>query len=254
MHYVNNAVGATAIESRSTEPETTVLLEPDNLYMPTVYYTEEVWATIRYLVDKCPDEIGWLGLVDYDGADYLVTEIFVPKQKVSGAETDITAETMSNLALEIDELGKDISKLYYWGHSHVNMGVSPSGQDESQVESYLFDKDFNPIVDTFIRGIYNKQGRSKVDVYDTVNNVVHQCVNNHIHMPSLSKDHEKKLDQLMKKNVSKAIYNVPRKKPVQQQRHLNNGYPWYQDDMYTPWDDDIPVDPIPNKNQFGFLP
>ena len=61
MHYVTNAVGATAIESTSTEPETTVLLEPDNLYMPTVYYTEEVWATIRYLVDKCPVRL--VGLV-----------------------------------------------------------------------------------------------------------------------------------------------------------------------------------------------
>ena len=183
--------------STSMEAKTIPLVEGSNA-IPRVYYTNKVYNEIRYLVQKCVDEVCWFGSVEKKGADYLVTEIFVPKQKVSAASAEIDAEDLSDIALELE----DPSTLYYWGHSHVNMQVRPSATDEEQFAEYLND------CDVMIRGIYNKKGDSKVDVADTVNGVLHQSVQNGMLTEALTKESKNRLDELIKKNVSKQVYQT----------------------------------------------
>lgn len=161
-----------------TSPTTTPLLRAGQApkhRTPDVMYTTEAWQTIRYIVAHCSAEVGWLGLVEYyeDSNVYLVTDIFVPPQEVTGTTTEIESDAMAALANDLLDQGLDTSKLYYWGHSHVNMGVSPSGQDERQLDEYL---EHCPV---FIRGIYNKRGDAKVDVFNTEEGVVFQCVDNY---------------------------------------------------------------------------
>lgn len=165
-----------------------------------VRYTPEVWQTISYIVDKQPLEVGWLGLVEETDYGYLITDVFVPKQTVSAAETDIDEDAMAELAIALDDEGKDIGQLLYWGHSHVNMAVSPSAQDEDQVTAFL---ENCPV---FIRGIYNKRGESKVDVYDVARNVIHQCVPDLIDYPALPDERIAALDVVLKTNVEKRVY------------------------------------------------
>jgi hypothetical protein len=52
------------------------------------------------------------------------------------------------------------SRLLFWGHSHVNMGTSPSGQDEAQMA--LFE---SQELEFFIRGILNKNGRMEFAIF-----------------------------------------------------------------------------------------
>lgn len=142
---------------------------------PSVYYTPTAWHKIWAAVQVAQQEVGWLGLVDkLDDTTYLVTDIFVPRQEVSPATTDIEPDAVAELVEHLITIGEDPSKLRYWGHSHVLMNVTPSMTDEEQVEEYLED------VDWFIRGIYNKRGQAKVDVYDVKNNLLHQCVDNRL--------------------------------------------------------------------------
>jgi len=169
-----------------------------------VRYTPQVWQTISHIVDSQKLEVGWLGMVEEAEYGYLITDIFVPKQTVSAAETDIDENAMADLALELDDAGYDISKLLYWGHSHVNMAVSPSGQDEKQVGEFLNN------CPVFIRGIYNKRGESKVDVYDVERNVVHQCVPDLIDYPPLPDAALAKLDAVLKSNVTTRVYKAPK--------------------------------------------
>lgn len=165
-------------------------------FTPEVYYTTAVWQSIRYLVAKCTQEVGWLGTVEAtETGDYLVTEIFVPPQKVSGAETEIDKSAMEELYDTLIDAGKDPSKLIYWGHSHVNMGVSPSPQDERQIEEYL---DTCPV---FIRGIYNKAGASKVDVFDRDEGVVYQCVDAYALHDVIPRELRTTLDTVIDTNV-----------------------------------------------------
>jgi hypothetical protein len=143
---------------------------------PRVLYTPEVWSIIQLAIAHCEVEIGWLGLVrKHNETDYLVYDVFIPKQTVSHTETDIDESAMSALANEIFAAGEDPGNLYYWGHSHVDMGVQPSGQDEAQVAIYL---DSLPVL---IRGIYNKRGESNVCVFDTEQHVVFERVENGIY-------------------------------------------------------------------------
>lgn len=139
--------------------------------IPSVWFTDYAWAKLWTIIDLCPKEVGWFGLVDtLDSGDYLISDIFVPEQTVTAAETDIPAEAMGALAIELESKGIDSSKLRYWGHSHVNMSVGPSGTDEDQVAEYIEHVDF------FIRGIHNKKGASKVDIYDCTKGLIYQCV------------------------------------------------------------------------------
>lgn len=161
--------------ANSTTSTRSSLLEKDTP-TPRVLYTPEVWGIIQLAIAHCEVEIGWLGLVrKHNETDYLIYDVFIPKQTVSHTETDIDESAMSALANEIFAAGEDPGNLYYWGHSHVNMGVQPSGQDEAQVAIYL---DSLPVL---IRGIYNKRGESNVCVFDTEQRVVFERVENGIH-------------------------------------------------------------------------
>lgn len=141
---------------------------PTNLKAPIVQYTPEVKATIDLLVATCDKEVGWLGTVTAVDNVYTVDRIFIPKQTVSSVETDIDPSSMADIdeVLYASEGGSD--RLYYWGHSHVNMAVNPSGQDENQVREYL------NACPKFIRAIHNKSGDYKLDFYDRDMRVVFQ--------------------------------------------------------------------------------
>ena len=176
--------------------------------VPCVYYTTEAWHTIQYLVHKCSAEVGWVGLVEkYGDNDYLITDIFVPEQEVSGVTTEIEDDAMTKLTLHLIDQGLDPGQLIYWGHSHVNMGVGPSGQDERQLAEYI---EHCPV---FIRGIYNKKGEAKVDVFHRDEQVVYQCVDQ-LPLHDLI-DHElaRELDAVIKANVKPRTYNFSKGKP-----------------------------------------
>lgn len=178
------------------------LLAPRSSPIPRVFYTPDVWERMWFIIDHCEEEVGWLGLVDEVPGGYLITDIYVPEQTVTGAETDIGDEALTNLALELLEEGIDTSKLIYWGHSHVNMGISPSGQDETQIDEFL---NACPV---FIRGIYNKRRESKVDVFDTEKGYVVQNVEHRLNTPMLSRDDKLHLMALLATNVIKRTYTT----------------------------------------------
>lgn len=167
---------------------------------PRVFYTAEVYDQIKFLIAHCEKEVGWLGLVETTGNDYLVTTIYVPEQEVHGAETDIDNDAMAALANEILDANEDPSKLFYWGHSHVNMGVSPSGQDEQQVDEYLVN------CPRFIRGIYNKKGDSKVDIFLREEGIVWQCCENRIYSPGIGEEQMAAFKKLIATNVKESTF------------------------------------------------
>lgn len=185
----------------SNEPTISTLKPKDHVAprMPTVFYTPEAWDTVWFIVGVCPQEVGWLGLVDtLPSGDFLITEVFVPEQQVHGTETDISPDAMTDLAMHLIDMGHDTNKLIYWGHSHVNMGVSPSGQDERQVDEYL---EHAPL---FIRGIYNKRGERKLDVFDRERGLIFQKCPDRIYSPGLTAAAAADLRATLQRNVHPA--------------------------------------------------
>lgn len=189
------------IQTSAMTPGVHPILERErmNVIAPTVYFTPQAYEQMRHIVDICPKEVGWFFLVqELDDGDFLLDSIYIPKQEVTATETDIDADAMTELALKLLDEGKDPSKLYAWFHSHVNMGVSPSGQDEHQVEDYL------NVCPVFIRGIVNKKGDMKVDVYYPEYGVAFTCVKTRINYEGIDDTKKAELSALVKKNVSDA--------------------------------------------------
>jgi hypothetical protein len=127
---------------------------------PRVVFTHEAMEKQRHLVDLCEVEVGWLGTVERDGNVFTVTEIHVFDQEVSAATTNLDASALSEYGAKLmeEERFDDIERIRYWGHSHHNMGTSPSGQDERTLLNTFGDCDYA------IRAILNKRGRVEISI------------------------------------------------------------------------------------------
>jgi len=135
--------------------------------VPKIIFTPKILAVMKYIVDNVNDEVGWLGAVEVIGNNYTITDIYLPRQEVNGATCELAPEGMQELAQWMIDNGhaEKVDKVHFWGHSHVNMGVTPSHQDCQQSEEKL--RDFGGTF--FIRAICNKAGLMSVAFYDGTN-------------------------------------------------------------------------------------
>lgn len=135
---------------------------------PRIVISQKALSKMHVYVDECSDEIGWLGTADlhvFDGERVVVIDdTFLPQQEVHSTTTELTPEGLSEIAMELlaqPDGDKVWNRMRMWGHSHVNMGTSPSGQDDKQM------KEFSTIGhEWFVRLIANKKGDIRVDFYD----------------------------------------------------------------------------------------
>ena len=131
---------------------------------PRIFINPEVYDTMYHIVDLAEGEVGWLGTVKVlpSGA-YLIEEIFLLQQEVSMVTTDLSKKGKSELIKELISKGGDekLDRLYFWGHSHVDFGTTPSPKDEAQFRK--FEDDGCPYM---IMGIFNKLGRAEFTFFD----------------------------------------------------------------------------------------
>ena len=143
-------------------------LEPVKITAPTIRLTKNTVKWLTAMADLHSHEVGVFGFVDeLPDNTYVVRDIFYPKHsEANGATCEISPEGETAMAewLMSNNRETDLGKVKFWGHSHVDMGVSPSVQDEEQSikrmnmnESYL------------IRGIFNKAGLLSISFYDYMN-------------------------------------------------------------------------------------
>jgi len=133
---------------------------------------------MRMIVDLCPQEVGWYGIVDKreDGA-LVIDEIFLLKQEANGGTCELAEDGFASLYEKLTEDGRenDVDKLRFWGHSHANGAVGPSGQDETQAMETL-----NDTQDFLIRAICNKDGKMAISYFNfekgvAIDNVDWRC-------------------------------------------------------------------------------
>lgn len=138
----------------------------DNRYQ--VYVTPQARQKMEMYCDLSEGEIGWLGYVeDMGAAGFLIADVALLKQEVHATTTEITPEGL--LEFWNATPAEDHCKIKIWGHSHVNMGVTPSSQDNEQMAYF---KEGNP---WFIRLITNKKREYYIDVYDYLNGIKVHC-------------------------------------------------------------------------------
>ena len=93
--------------------------------------TKDQHDEISEYVKQCSDEIGGLGTLIFDDKGTAhVEQLFMVKQKVHGSTCELDPEDINRVMFEVFE--QDCKgQLCFWWHSHVNMGTSPSGQDDT---------------------------------------------------------------------------------------------------------------------------
>lgn len=130
---------------------------------PMVLFSSDAILKMKLYTKEVNDEVGWLGIVNKIGNNYYVSDVFLFEQDVHGTTTEITPEGLTTFAEEILQEEDGVEKwnnMKLWGHSHVNMGVFASSQDDKQIKELKTNTDF------FIRVIMNKKDEIKIDIID----------------------------------------------------------------------------------------
>ena len=138
----------------------------------TVYFTGEAWAKMVMLIKEFDKEVAWHGVAhrveDESKDEYVITDIMVYPQEVSGATVEMDTEEYATWLMENAE-DERFDNIHMQGHSHVNMGTSPSSVDlnhQEEILNMLGDEDF------YIFMIWNKSFTSTNKVYDLKKNIL----------------------------------------------------------------------------------
>lgn len=147
-------------------------IESKQIKEPTIYITPNAYLKMRKLVDATSSEIGWYGTVsEYPGLErvYLIDDIIVYPQTVTGATCEQDESKMFDFEMSLTT--EQVNKKRFQGHSHVNMGVTPSGVDEAFYQDLL-----TQVTDYFIIAITNKRNEYTVRFYDIENNILYSNI------------------------------------------------------------------------------
>lgn len=123
---------------------------------------------LMYNTDK---EIGWHGLISRDEADpnvFHVEDVILYPQTVTSVTVKTDDAKYGNWVIELPN--EHFDKLRFHGHSHVNMGVTPSGTDLTYYSSLI--RQFKDGFYVFM--IINKKMEIFCQVYDFDNNSMYE--------------------------------------------------------------------------------
>lgn len=147
-----------------------------NIVEPTIFITSAAYVKMRHLVDKTSTEIGWFGTVTKVESlpnTYIIDDILVYPQTVSGATCEQDEDKMFEFEMSLTT--DQVNRKRFQGHSHVNMGVTPSGVDENFYKDLL-----TQVTDYFIILVTNKHNAYHVRFYDVENNILYTDVPIHL--------------------------------------------------------------------------
>ena len=199
---------------------------------PKVYITAEAYVKLRKLVDDTTTEIGWYGTVTkMPGFEsvFVIDDILVYPQTVTGAtcvqDDDRVFEFELNLSTD------QVNRKRFHGHSHVNMGVTPSGVDEQFYQDILTQVD-----DYFIVMITNKSGAYYTRFYDMQNNILYTGIPVQVMLDNgIALEHW--YDDATQNNIKEHTYTAPIKPGADKKNFQNSIFDNPYDDYdYAPYE------------------
>lgn len=136
----------------------------------TVIFDPVAYTKMMRLIDMFSDEVAWHGtVVREDEKVFRITDILVYPQVVTGATVNTDQEAYTEWLYALPD--EQFNAVRMQGHSHVNMGVTPSSTDCTHQESILAqlgDEDY------YIFMIWNKKGDRTIKIYDLANNTLYE--------------------------------------------------------------------------------
>lgn len=150
---------------------------------PIIVYDWNLMRQLDHFVQNVSSECHWYHTVEREideskpgkiSVYYYMREIFIPKQKVSGAQVETDALSFPMLCEEIKaKYNKDVAlynpiikKMTAWCHSHVNMHTSPSPQDMTTYNKMCEDGLKQTPDQPQVMLIFNKRGEAFSRIFD----------------------------------------------------------------------------------------
>lgn len=137
----------------------------------TLTFTENAWWKMQLLIDKFSDEVAWHGIAARDGDEnddkYVIYDIVVYPQEVGAATVDTDQTKYQDWLYGLDDY--QFNNLRMQGHSHVNMGVTPSPVDEAHQDAILSQLSDDMF---YIFLIWNKKNDRNIRIYDLKKNTL----------------------------------------------------------------------------------
>lgn len=137
----------------------------------TVWFSEPAWYKMQALIREFDSEVAWHGIAyrgdDPEKDEYRITDILVYPQEVTGATVTTDQDKYQMWLMNHED--EVFNNIRMQGHSHVNMGVTPSS-----VDTALYDRILDQLDDTmfYIFLIYNKRGDKMFKIYDLQKNIL----------------------------------------------------------------------------------
>lgn len=139
-----------------------------------IILSEIAYIKMKALVDDFDTEVQWEGFVTrIDEKTFFIRDIVVPPHEVTGATVTSDEEEYRIYIEDLDRVGLLNSKRFH-GHSHVNMGVSPSSIDMEYRRNVVSNS--SPLFDNYFQIfiILNKRGDVSGQIYDLENNILYE--------------------------------------------------------------------------------
>lgn len=137
-----------------------------------IYYTEVAWLKQEALVREFDKEVAWHGIAKRDPEEpdaFIIEDILVYPQHVTGTTVTTDQEEYQNWLYKWDD--EIFNNIRMQGHSHVNMGTTPSSVDENLYDNLLSQLTGDMF---YIFLIFNKRGNRTAKIYDMRENVFYE--------------------------------------------------------------------------------
>lgn len=140
------------------------------LAKPTIYISATAYLKMMLYVRDTATEIAWHGTVERNikANWYFIKDVFLYPQIDSAATVDTDQEKYQEWLMNIED-DEVFNNIRFQGHSHVNMGTSPSSTDLNMYETFL---QVLPKNDYYIFMIMNKSGDLTSLIYDLEKNTI----------------------------------------------------------------------------------
>jgi proteasome lid subunit RPN8/RPN11 len=178
-------------------------------------------------------EIAWHGTVKRNKEEnwYLIKDVFLYPQTLTATTVNTDQEKYQEWLQNIED--DDVfNNIRFQGHSHVNMGTSPSGTDINMYNSFL---QVLPKNDYYIFAIMNKTGSFTCFIYDLEKNLIYETQDINIKIVAdKTCDLIKNINEEKDKYCSKFEYNTQ----YNTQAYLQtSSWPWEKSSCQTTYVD-----------------
>ena len=137
----------------------------------TLIFTEKAYIKMLSLVQSFDKEVAWHGVAkrgdDPEKDEYIIENILVYPQEVTGATVTTDQEKYQTWLYSLED--EEFNNIRFQGHSHVNMGTTPSSVDTNLYEGILEQLEDDMF---YIFLIWNKKNDRTIKIYDLKKNIL----------------------------------------------------------------------------------